>query len=349
MRNDSWYPVKMLPLGGLDIVGDVHGEYELLLQLVSSLGYTMEGFHPQARTLVFIGDMCDRGLNSPAVIKWIKGLEQTGRAFAILGNHEINLLAQEIKDGSGWFFSSQYPRDLIKYGNLAVVEEEEKAPLLTWLSQLPLVLAREDIRIVHACWDRASIADLESLKAESALAAYQYYEESLPSIVKQSEHYKNFLEDLEFYEDKRADPNFPMPRLTGLQARDLLRSQYNRVRILASGPEQTTEFPFYAGGRWRFTTRLRWWDYYLEDVTVVFGHYWRLLKERTELFSESPLAWLGPRHNCFCNDYSAGAKWRERKQSRQDAVSDYHLVALRWPEKVLFTDTGEILPTIDSE
>lgn len=60
--------VQPLPPGPLDIVGDIHGESEALDQLLGHLGYDALGRHPQGRRLVFVGDFCDRGPDSPGVL-----------------------------------------------------------------------------------------------------------------------------------------------------------------------------------------------------------------------------------------------------------------------------------------
>ena len=78
--------VQRLPEGPLDIVGDIHGEYEALCALLGHLGYDEQGRHLQGRTLVFVGDFCDRGPNSPAVLALAKRLIDSGRAVAILGS-----------------------------------------------------------------------------------------------------------------------------------------------------------------------------------------------------------------------------------------------------------------------
>ena len=53
--------IQALPPGPLDIIGDIHGEYEALVALLTHLGYGARGQHPDGRTLVFVGDFCDRG------------------------------------------------------------------------------------------------------------------------------------------------------------------------------------------------------------------------------------------------------------------------------------------------
>ncbi|MGN6970415.1 metallophosphoesterase, partial [Neisseria sp. P0009.S008] len=56
---------------------------------------------------------------------------------------------------------------------------------------------------------------------------------------------------------------------------ELERSRLHPIRALTSGVERLADEPFYAGGRWRGTTRCAWWDDYRDDTPVVIGHYWR--------------------------------------------------------------------------
>ena len=76
--------------GPVDVVGDVHGEIDALNALLAQLGYDERGAHPQGRHLVFIGDLCDRGPDSPAVLERVMDLVQRGAAQGVLGNHELN-------------------------------------------------------------------------------------------------------------------------------------------------------------------------------------------------------------------------------------------------------------------
>ena len=55
----------------IDIIGDVHGCFEELIELINKLGYTFNNEIPQhsdQRKLAFVGDLTDRGKNSIAVI-----------------------------------------------------------------------------------------------------------------------------------------------------------------------------------------------------------------------------------------------------------------------------------------
>ena len=66
--------IQSLPAGPLDIVGDIHGEFDALQALLQHLGYNAHGQHQDGRTLVFVGDFCDRGPDSPAVLALVQQL-----------------------------------------------------------------------------------------------------------------------------------------------------------------------------------------------------------------------------------------------------------------------------------
>jgi protein phosphatase len=81
--------------GPFDIVGDVHGCYDELLELLNKLGYRFEAerlIPPDGRKLVFVGDLVDRGPKIPEVLKLaMDGVEQ-GSALCVPGNHDMKLL-----------------------------------------------------------------------------------------------------------------------------------------------------------------------------------------------------------------------------------------------------------------
>ena len=59
--------VQNLFAGSIDVVGDVHGEIEALRTLLTRLRYGPDGSHSDGRRLVFVGDLTDRGPDSPAL------------------------------------------------------------------------------------------------------------------------------------------------------------------------------------------------------------------------------------------------------------------------------------------
>ncbi|MEV6834686.1 polynucleotide kinase-phosphatase [Streptomyces sp. NPDC051133] len=73
--------------GPFDIVGDVHGCSAELEALLGELGY-VDGEHPAGRTAVFVGDLVDRGPDSPGVLRRVMSMVKSGNALCVPGNHE---------------------------------------------------------------------------------------------------------------------------------------------------------------------------------------------------------------------------------------------------------------------
>ncbi|MFF8652057.1 polynucleotide kinase-phosphatase [Streptomyces griseoluteus] len=73
--------------GPFDIIGDIHGCSAELESLLAKLGYH-DGVHPESRTAVFVGDLVDRGPDSPAVLRRVMGMVAAGTALCVPGNHE---------------------------------------------------------------------------------------------------------------------------------------------------------------------------------------------------------------------------------------------------------------------
>ncbi|MFF7391222.1 polynucleotide kinase-phosphatase [Streptomyces scabiei] len=73
--------------GPFDIVGDIHGCAGELEALLDKLGY-VDGVHPEGRTAVFVGDLVDRGPDSPAVLRRVMSMVGSGNALCVPGNHE---------------------------------------------------------------------------------------------------------------------------------------------------------------------------------------------------------------------------------------------------------------------
>ncbi len=78
--------------GPFDIIGDIHGCFDELIQLLDKLGWSKikEGLynHPQNRKLCFVGDLVDRGPKSPAVIRLAMNMIKKKKAYWVKGNHD---------------------------------------------------------------------------------------------------------------------------------------------------------------------------------------------------------------------------------------------------------------------
>ncbi|MEO3827058.1 polynucleotide kinase-phosphatase [Actinomadura sp. B10D3] len=87
--------------GPFDIVGDVHGCRAELEELLRDLGYEIRhdargravgASHPGGRTAVFVGDLVDRGPDTPGVLRLVMGMVAAGDALCVSGNHEAKLV-----------------------------------------------------------------------------------------------------------------------------------------------------------------------------------------------------------------------------------------------------------------
>ncbi|MFJ8862454.1 polynucleotide kinase-phosphatase [Streptomyces sp. NPDC102451] len=76
--------------GPFDIIGDIHGCSSELDTLLGKLGYK-DGTHPEGRTAVFVGDLVDRGPDSPGVLRRVMSMVASGDALCVPGNHENKL------------------------------------------------------------------------------------------------------------------------------------------------------------------------------------------------------------------------------------------------------------------
>jgi protein phosphatase len=93
-RTKLWTDLKD-EKGPFDLVGDVHGCIDELRELLVKLGYTIENetvVPPEGRKLVFLGDLVDRGPDSPAVLRLAMKSVAAGHALCVPGNHDMKLL-----------------------------------------------------------------------------------------------------------------------------------------------------------------------------------------------------------------------------------------------------------------
>jgi hypothetical protein len=339
--------------GPLDIVGDVHGVYDALDALLERLGYGTNGFHPEGRKLVFVGDLVDRGPNSPAVFEKVMHLVTTGYAQCVLGNHELNLLLGEAKYGNEWFMSPDKCAS-----DIACIEtDEQKRRVLEFFAQLPVALERDDLRVVHASWNAAAIDELREKESNvcSVAELYREYREQIETRLADDGRISLYQREQEKYGqliafgDNPPFEHWPSPvMLPGLAEADVARQMENPIRVLTSGEERKAREPFPAAGKFRFVDRVRWWDQYDGRIPVVVGHYWRRFKRYQgegvpvsgpDLFEGVDSdQWMGKDKNVYCVDFSIGATSKSRNTG--DSIDSGSLAALRWPENVVLFDDG---------
>jgi len=225
--------VRPLFPGPVDIIGDVHGEFDALRDLLRCMGYREDGIHPEGRRLVFAGDLTDRGPDNIAVVNFVRTLVEADppRAQVTLGNHDLNLALSHKRAHNEWFFAESPDR---------------QQQVREFLRSLPIVLERPDLRVVHACWNREMV-DL-ARSADDVIGFYKLHAERI--------RHQNDRE----------------PQLDEI-ARRLNLQNRNPVKLLTSGPERRASAPFETGGKVRQEERVEWWTDYTDPVWCVFGHY----------------------------------------------------------------------------
>ncbi|HEX8752861.1 MAG TPA: metallophosphoesterase [Solirubrobacterales bacterium] len=82
--------------GPFDVIGDVHGCHAELVELLGELGYAvaadgLSATPPPGRRAVFLGDYCDRGPDTPAVLRLAMSMAAAGTAICLPGNHDVKL------------------------------------------------------------------------------------------------------------------------------------------------------------------------------------------------------------------------------------------------------------------
>lgn len=331
----------------LDVVGDVHGEIDALQSLLSRLGYDGDGIHPKGRRLVFVGDLSDRGPDSPAVFRLVMNLVQAGLAQVVAGNHELNLLRNEKKHGNHWFYGKAFDPQHPEFGYCARIGEAEQKPILSFIRMLPVALERADLRVVHAAWIDEDIECCRSME-EPLDSAFELFDKELHQDPKYIELKARHDREVHWLGAGALSDKAPKPSATAIGPYDEFVQMGNPIRVITSGVERATQSPFTAGGKWRFTDRVAWWREYAGRIPVLFGHYWRwwdpsihhlLSKGETHLFAEDPVGpYMAAHHLTCCIDFSVGSRFKER--GRKEAAPFHgRLAAMRWPEREIVYDT----------
>lgn len=278
------------------IIPDIHGQADKLNGLLAHLGWrrTTAGFRAPAPAdrIVFLGDFIDRGPDNAAVLATVRALSDSGKADAIMGNHELNAFHFHTSHPeTGKPLRAHSEKNLRQHGSFLAefpVGGADTRSAIDWMGALPLFRDYDDFRIVHACWRDDAVAALRGASAGGALSPEQLI--------------------------AAADP-----------ASDL----FSAVEVTAKGPETDLPdgFRFHdKDGTERRQVRLKWWQsgagrwrdsalsvpdlnvlpdaplpaeimsktYKAEEKPVFFGHYW---------LTGAPVL-QAP--NALCLDYSAG-------------------------------------------
>jgi bis(5'-nucleosyl)-tetraphosphatase (symmetrical) len=124
-------------------IGDVQGCYQALRRLLALIHFD------RARdTLWFVGDLVNRGPDSLAVLRFVRGLGDA--AVSVLGNHDLHLLCvaagvQPHRPPKVADLSSRR-HDTLE----AILQASDRDELLVWLRHRPLMHVEHGYALVHA-------------------------------------------------------------------------------------------------------------------------------------------------------------------------------------------------------
>ena len=258
-----------------DVIGDVHGEFDRLVDLLTLLGYQDSGGvwrHPE-RTAIFVGDLIDRGPKQLATVALVYGMVEAGAARCILGNHEFNAIAWVTPDPAR---PGKYLRDHHKPGNrgqhqafLDVVEGTHRQKEITdWFRTLPLWLDLPGLRVVHACWHEESMEVLRPVLGQDHTVSHE-------AVLLGSQPGTPIFEALEVVS---KGPELALPG--GLSFPDREGKQRHDVRVRWWLPEPKTyrEAAIVPLGREGLIPDVplpgEWKGHPNSGPPVLFGHYW---------------------------------------------------------------------------
>ncbi len=229
-------------------IGDLQGCYEPLQRLLDHIN-----FNPDQDRLWFVGDLVNRGPDSLAVLRFIRGLPLTPRI--VLGNHDLHFLSQLWSPNP-----IPRPRDTMSELLNALDAEE----LGQWLRYQPVLYDDPELNVMmcHAgiapFWNREQ-ANFYARELEQAIQGPDY------------KYYLTHLYDIEPAENWNPD-------LTGLHRIQVIDNYFTRMRCCRINGDLDLS---YTGDLKHLPAgSIPWYampDRVQIDAEIVFGHWSALL------------------------------------------------------------------------
>jgi len=276
-----------------DLIGDIHGQADKLINLLQKLGYHQQAgvYQKKYHQVIFVGDFIDRGLQEKQVLTIVRAMILAGHAQAVMGNHEFNAICYHTRDKKGNFLRPQninHTRQHQQFLNEYPYNSVEANEIINWFRTLPLFLELDGFRVIHACWDENLIEQIKPLldknnclKPEQYLLSCQkdsFFYHAVETLLKGPEL---TLPNEDIFTDKEGTVRHKVrvqwwkkKLLTYQQA--AVGSKQSRKK-LADTPLLNNNIPLYPDNA----------------IPVFFGHYW--FSGVPEIASD----------NAICLDYSA--------------------------------------------
>jgi Calcineurin-like phosphoesterase len=279
-----------------DIIPDIHGQADKLDNLLGQLGWQRRatGWHHAEpnRRILFLGDYIDRGPQNARALRTVRSLVDSGRASALMGNHELNAIHfHTLNPDDGEPLRAHNPKNLRQHAQFLrdfPIGAPETAQAIGWIATLPLYLATEGFRAVHACWNESVIAKLRAVTDHGVLGP----EQIMRTADEGDDLYRLVETTCKGPEERLPDGQFFVDK-DGTERGEV------RVKWWAGGARSWSEIAMCVPDPDALPTGplpadLRAQTYPSGAKPVFFGHYW--LSGALTLQA----------HNAICLDYSAG-------------------------------------------
>jgi protein phosphatase len=150
-------------MNSVDIIGDVHSCAEELFELIDKLGYrkSLDGqySHLKNRSLMFVGDLIDRGPFPIEVLTFAMSALKSGIAFFVRGNHDHKLYRYLKKKALGQEINMKLGNGLLE--TIQALERKGdgfESQVFEFLSSLPLKYEDNNLIVVHGAY-REKVSD----------------------------------------------------------------------------------------------------------------------------------------------------------------------------------------------
>ncbi|WP_341237954.1 symmetrical bis(5'-nucleosyl)-tetraphosphatase [uncultured Limnobacter sp.] len=251
------------------VIGDVQGCLDSLLKLLDKVQ-----FNPQLDELWFAGDLVNRGPKSRDTLRFVKSLGE--RAHAVLGNHDLHLLALWCNSGRS------HESDTIA----EVVNAPDGQELVDWLRSQPLALRLPNVN--HALHN-ALLTHAGILAQWSFSDAVQLSGEVQQMLA--GPEWKTFMAEL--YGNK---PNRWDPTLEGFDRLRLIVNVFTRMRMVRD--DGKIDFKYKLEPADAPPDLKPWFDTpreFANEGPIVFGHWSTLgaLKNKAGYCLDTGCVWGG--------------------------------------------------------
>lgn len=247
-----------------DFVGDIHGEFEKLVELLEKLGYQKRNgvYQHESRKVFFLGDLIDRGPKIKEVLDLVMAMVNTNQAKCILGNHEYNLLNYFTKDRDGHDFLRIHSDKNTKQckETLKQIPESEMPRYLDFFRSLPFYYEGEGFRAVHACWHDELIKVVKDHISEKTITSEVLYR------IEEDQKLKEAIEVI------LKGPEVKLPH--GLSFKDKDGHERSEVRVSWWDKENALTHKVEGLNEDEFLKRSQISFYESHHLPVFFGHYW---------------------------------------------------------------------------